>query len=123
MVKEARDYNYIDNGYDGFQDVLTGGFQNAGVYGHVLLQAGSYLYGGGIGQAVGYAFDAFDRLQQGLEPFYPHRENDQRPAEIRGNEAGTQVGSHMWNYITGHLDPKKLKQDLTEALCKPEGGT
>ncbi len=123
LVREARDYGFINNLSEGFKDTLTGGFQNAGVYGHVLLQAGEYLVGGGIGQLVGAGFRAYDNFQQASEPLFPHQQNDQRPAEIAGNEAGLSVGRHVWSYLTGHRDPKVLADNLTETLCKPDGGT
>jgi len=123
LIREAKDYNYINNHFDGFKDKLTMGFQNAGVYGHVLLQAGEQLVGGGVGQAVGALFRAYDRFQEGRPELYPHQQNDQRAAEIAGNEAGLAVGNHIWSYLTGHRNANVLRRQLTETLCKPDGGT
>ena len=123
LVKEAAEYKFIDNHFGGFKTILTMGGQDAGVYGHVLLQAGMHIIGGGVGQAVGKGFDLYDKLQQKLEKHYPHHENDQRPAEIAGNEAGLTVGKHLWSYLTGHHDSDVLRRNLTETLCVPDGGT
>ena len=78
--------------------------------------------GDGIGQVLGKGFDAYDKFQQ-FPGIYPHREMDQRPAEINGNEAGLQVGKHIWNYLTGHGGANVLRNQLTETLCVPDGGT
>ncbi|MGH9930233.1 MAG: RHS repeat domain-containing protein, partial [Pyrinomonadaceae bacterium] len=123
MIQEAFDYKYINNISDGFKDKLVGGFQNAGVYGHVLLQGGAYLVGGLTGRAYAYGFAGYDKFQAGLvgTGVYPHQQDDQRPAEIAGNEAGGNVGKHMWSLLTGHRDSNKLKEDLTQELCKPNG--
>ena len=127
LISEAWAYKFINNGFEGFKDVLTSGFQGAGVYGHVLLQSGFYLFGGSVGTMLSAGFDVYDRWQEGLterrSEIYPHRENDQRTAEVAGNEAGWKAGQYMWSYITGHRDVKVLKEDLTKVLCKPVGGT
>jgi hypothetical protein len=123
LLGQAYAYDYINNGFGGFKDKLTMGFQGAGVYGHVLLQAGFHIMGDGIGQVLGAGFDAYDKFQQQFPGIYPHREMDQRPAEIAGNEAGWQVGKHIWNYLTGHRDANVLRNQLTETLCVPDGGT
>jgi len=65
----------------------------------------------------------YDEFQQRLEALYPHQQNDQRPAEIAGNEAGLAVGKEIWSYLTGHRDANVLRRQLTETLCKPDGGT
>jgi hypothetical protein len=122
LMGEAADYKFITYGWEGFKDKLTMGWQGAGVYGHILLQAGAYLYGGISGTAFANGFDLYDKAQTLFN--YPHDQNDQRPAEIEGNKAGWNVGRLLSNFIKdGRKDPKRLKQDITQELCKPSGGT
>ena len=128
LLKETYNYKYISYGSEGFKDKLTAGWQDAGVYGHVLLQSGSYIWGYGAGSILAYGMAGYDRFQEGLnqafgDSLYPHRQNDQRQAEIAGNQAGWEVGRHFWNYITGATprEADRLRNSLKSELCKPDG--
>lgn len=109
---------HIHNGFAGFKSKLTEpgtgtkeGSQGAGVYGHVLGQAGAKL-GGLATMVVGGLADAVDTAQK----LYG---TSQGPAEVAGNMAGWAVGRHINNFLTGKTprDPNRLKNSLMSELC------
>ena len=102
LIKEALDYKFINNHFGGIKDTLTMGFQNAGVYGHVLGQSGEIFKRGWCRTSGGAVARAYDQVQEKFPEIYPHNQNDQRAAEIAGNAAGIEVGKQIWSYLTGH---------------------
>ena len=107
-------HQYINNRVDGFKYPFIEAGQGAGVYAHVLGNAGLYLYGGITGNTVRMANSMIDNVQS----FFKGQEGD---AEVAGNVAGKQVGRDIWNYLKGNrneADASTLKQNLTATLCK-----
>jgi hypothetical protein len=118
--------SYMSNGYDGMKDDLvrwgggggkyskgSDGPQGAGAYGHVMAYAGAYLNGvlGTIAGMVNYQYDNIQVLAGN---------NKQAPSEVAGDNAGWEVGKHMWNYIRGgkKSEEYRLKNSLTSELCQ-----
>lgn len=109
------------NGYTGFKDKLVnagaedGNAQGANVYGHILFFAGAYLDGSNIATAIlAWGANEYDHGQ------IITGNNKQAPSEAAGNSAGTEVGKHIWNYLTGTTPQEidRLKKSLTSELCE-----
>jgi len=117
MAGEAYDnyHQYIDNQVAGFHWDLIQAGQDAGVYAHVLGNAGLYLWGGITGNIARGANSLFDKVQS----LWKGQEGD---GEVAGNAAGKRVGEHIWNYLNGRRkdeDATKLGNDITTILCGP----
>ena len=82
--------------------------QGAGVYGHILMQAGAHLAGRPVMAITGYLVD-------GLQLAFSRPQSSE---EMAGNYAGPPVGRQMWNYLTGGRDKDELRKSLTNELCE-----
>jgi len=108
---------HIDNGFANFKSILTdagepGKEQGAGVYGHILSQAGAQLLGP-LGQVVAAHAALYDVAQWASG-------HAQGKSEVAGNVAGVHVGVHMSNFLSGVTprDKERLKNSLRSELCQ-----
>lgn len=87
--------------------------QGAGVYAHVLGNAGLYLHGGITGNAGRLGNSVVDWVQS-------YWKGQEGVSEMAGNAAGKRVGEQIWNYLKGgrtQADGDQLRRDPTDTLC------
>jgi hypothetical protein len=84
-----------------------------GVYGHILLSAGTMLIQQS-GDPGGWAAHQANRFKDWAQAV---RVSDQYPSERAGNIAGREVGTQLWDYIKGRLTGEGLINNLRRELC------
>jgi RHS repeat-associated protein len=111
---------HIHNGFDGFRGELVNagantpaGAQGAGVYGHILFNAGMRLIDNSGDKGGWVAYHANRAKDWGQALFG----SSQYQSERAGNIAGRTVGDHLWNYLGG-TSQAELENRLRGVLCQ-----